>query len=444
MNGDRDPLARLAAADPARADDPATAEDAHTAEALLARVMADPGGDRRVGGRRLGRGARRDLGRVAAVGLAIVIVVCGLVLTDPFGGGDDRGVLERASAAIGAGPVLHLVTEQSTGAEIVDLASGVRRPLALEAETWFDPRRGMRQTMRFDGMVIGEYGTAVGGPVRQRAVARYLQIFRRDYREALDDGSARVLREDQIDGEPVYWLRIPVGPGDRSGASCGERRHSCRDVAISRETYEPRYVGASAPGAGRPRRFERIVEVENLPDAAVAVPGPYRQAGTGFDTSPQRPVDRTMAARLLDGGLVWPGTRIGGLRLASLAGSGFRTFEFNGQMRRPRYGPAQSVVRLVYGAERDIASGRSPSTWDPVLAIQQSKSDRAVQIVPGFDFLNRVDAGPASPGYIPPVGEAVLGAGGYQAVLRQRGVAIMVLGSSPRLVTDAIEALKRG
>jgi hypothetical protein len=99
-------------------------------------------------------------------------------------------------------------------------------------------------------------------------------------------------------------------------------------------------------------------------------------------------------------------------------------------------------VRLLYGAGRDVAAGRAPSSWDPVLAIQQARSVLAASIGPELRF-HRTFAARATFPYAPPTGAALIGLKGRQAYLRRGRAMIMVTASSPRLVRAGIRALTR-
>ena len=95
------------------------------------------------------RPRRRPLRLAAAV--ALVAAVIGVVALWPSGAGPS--VIDRALAATGEGPVLHLVYESDLPHTLVDLETGERTELRAEHEVWFDPEAGLRETERFDGVV---------------------------------------------------------------------------------------------------------------------------------------------------------------------------------------------------------------------------------------------------------------------------------------------------
>ena len=55
-------------------------------------------------------------------------------------------MIDRALAATGEGPVLHLVYESDLPHTLVDLETGERTELRAEHEVWFDPEAGLRET----------------------------------------------------------------------------------------------------------------------------------------------------------------------------------------------------------------------------------------------------------------------------------------------------------
>ena len=101
--------------------------------------------------------------------LATAVAVCVALVVSPFGG-DDAGVVDRALAAIGDGPVLHVVTRSpGMGGTLVDLQSGERTQLRIEQETWFDPDRGFRATIRL-GRNRARGVQRAGGQARAHAI----------------------------------------------------------------------------------------------------------------------------------------------------------------------------------------------------------------------------------------------------------------------------------
>src|SRR6185312_464710 len=86
---------------------------------------------------------RRRVGvpwRLLAVA-AVLAVAAALAIVAPWHGHGD-GLIDRALAAVGRGPVLHAVVEfDSPHAAVVNLSTGAERPLPQRLEYWFDAER---------------------------------------------------------------------------------------------------------------------------------------------------------------------------------------------------------------------------------------------------------------------------------------------------------------
>lgn len=211
---------------------------------------------------------------VPAASLLIAVVL--LAFAWPFASGP-RGTIDRAAAAIGSQPVLHIVfTEASPNRQqLVSLANGQPIQQTLTTEIWFDANRDLKKTItRLNGTVIDELletragGFSMSGPrytcawiarhpreataagVSCRAdqqngssprdvpeqpprLALALAGFVDRYQAALASGDAREIGEGTLDGRKVIWLRVdsPL-PGDQ-------------DVAIDASSYVPVLVRPS-------------------------------------------------------------------------------------------------------------------------------------------------------------------------------------------------------
>jgi hypothetical protein len=168
---------------------------------------------------------RRVLSRSAAL-VAVGVVALVAVLLWPSGG-ERNPILDRALAAIGNGPVLHLAVQVPTGQELVNLQTGRTTLPALEFESWSD--RSLKRfhlLIRQDGRVVGELlypqdrteGTRVEAPDAAYAA------FWSGYRQALASGDAKIVGEGSLYGHPVYWLRFDSPRNE---------------VAVDRRTYKP-------------------------------------------------------------------------------------------------------------------------------------------------------------------------------------------------------------
>jgi hypothetical protein len=194
-----------------------------------------------------GRRGRRW--RAAAAFGPVVVALVGLVLAWPFGGESGDGVLERALAAAGDGPVTHAVFRESNGET---------------QEVWHHPELGL---LVIDGASLRRSHYSWGRLADSDdpdAFAAFLRVtgIVANYRESLESGRARLLRDGVVDGTPVHWIF--------AGAvwNWHDVEVWALEVAVSRRTYEPVAVRTTRDGKPRPAGITRIVRYETLPEEA--------------------------------------------------------------------------------------------------------------------------------------------------------------------------------
>lgn len=291
---------------------------------------------------------REPTRHVRALGLGVPVLAAVLVaiaaLAWPFGS-EPPTVLARALAAIGDGPVIHIVSRGSHGSDLVDLTTGEVTPLFAESEVWYDPKRGVRRVSRLGGRVTSDSLTPPG-MVSAREAAHYVSLVNR-YRSQLRAGRARVVARGEVNGRPVLWIRL--NGQWRADGDDGHYHLWADEVAVDRATYEPVYArmtrdGRPPPGFGG----ELFLTLETL------------AAGEGdFDPDPSAPRWRTsiyagseLARQVSRGSLrrffgepaIWLGEQHEGKRLAEAKVQLFKHKE-------RRDDPWQTVrgVSLFYG-----------------------------------------------------------------------------------------------
>ena len=239
--------------------------------------------------------AWRLLAVAAVVGAVIVLAVVA-----PWHG-HGKGLVGRALAAVGQGPVLHAVIESDVPNEtIVNLASGRERPVPQTIEYWYDGDRGSLRAINSvnNGVVVDD---SCRGTARSRLLDPALTAFVSRYREALKSGQAREVGRGMFDGRSVIWLRFAYG-------LFGER------VGIDAQTYRPVVI---EPLGARGRPVEptwRVTEIGT---------GPYRRsdfrAGKSVAflniSSHLQTIAPNGAARLVGWTPVWLGCSFRGLPL---------------------------------------------------------------------------------------------------------------------------------
>jgi hypothetical protein len=316
----------------------------------------------------LERRPRRRPYRLAAV-VAFAAAVAAAVAFWPAGG-SGPSVLDRALAATGDGQVLHLVYEGELPRTLVDLETGVRTEMRSQHEVWFDPKAGLRETETFDGVV--QFDVSLGpDEMSEHAISVYSSLGT-GYREALESGQAEVVGEDTIEGAAVYWIRIEQG----------------HDVAVSRDTFEPRYIRVTQneiPALTRIVTYETLSAGSAPLDAAPPTAGPANVAPEyGAE------VNLAEAAAILGRQPVWAGSSLHGFPLDSVR-----------ELSLPTPDRAMPGVSLVYG-ETQAA---------PHVAIIEAAS-----LAEGLTMLVGVR------GYAPPEGTALVA--GTQALLRSNGLVV--------------------
>jgi hypothetical protein len=282
--------------------------------------------------------------RVVAVGilagaLAVVVAVLPTHQSNP-------SLIGQALAAIGSGSVLHVVGEQPTGRELLDLSTGKATPIMQREEIWFDEDRGLRRDItRIDGRIADDtFQSPAGGFTphgiiydctwiaahpEQATKARVscnasgdngttphtvprpkptldpgLSGFVDGYRQALASGAAREDGSGTLDGQTVDWLvfSTPDGP---------ER------VALDTTTHKP--ILLDGP---RPSQQMRIIPIETTDNVSgqFVKPSPTEtpllpSVGSAND---QQQLDLSGSAIQVGyPGAVWAGLDISGLPLAS-------------------------------------------------------------------------------------------------------------------------------
>jgi hypothetical protein len=188
-----------------------------------------------------------------------------LALAWPFGSERSGGVLERALAAIGEGPVLHVVYRGEESPVRVGLVTGEVAAVVSETEVWYDPQRGVNYISRLDGKVHSEH------LVPQRDLsARQIEHFvalARNYRSALDAGTARVIGPGRVGDREVVWIRTQSEwyPSQRDA----HYHLIAEEVAVDRETFKPLYARTTQDGKPPPRGGGvAITKLERLPSGA--------------------------------------------------------------------------------------------------------------------------------------------------------------------------------
>ena len=258
-----------------------------------------------------GRSAPRRRRITAAVLAVAVATGIALVATWPRGG---PGVVDRALAAIGGGPVLHAVVAYSSPTDVVvDLATGKSRARVHTTEYWYDRERSMLHTrLLTDGKMLTEIvetptgsdsdlGHYPGGFAAQLDPA--LAGFVTHYRDALANGAAQI-----VGHEPgVTILRFSTGHG------------ATEDVAVDNDSYQPLFFTYHHQGQVGPTWHVRSIESTARNPADFAKPPRSAPRPTGGGESPAQEISLAQTSTALEHPPAWVGTSFDGLPLEHIA-----------------------------------------------------------------------------------------------------------------------------
>ena len=258
------------------------------------------------------RRARRYVTPVTAVTIAAAALLV-LALVAPWESDRRNPVLDRALAAVGAGPVLH-VAERIYSGERVHIASGRSSRIPTVSEVWYDGERALARLLARrggqivrDGLVSGEDAHEAG----QFASGALTAAAR--YRVALERGDATIVREDVVRRRAVYWIRIAHEPD-----AFGQRFAS--EIAVDRVTYRP--VRFRFLRDGKPTGYEsELLVLEAVPRSEAdfrAPPIDLSVTESSGGSSIVRPSTTPSVAAVSFRGARWLGPAFAGLPLREL------------------------------------------------------------------------------------------------------------------------------
>jgi hypothetical protein len=420
------------------------------------------------------RDARRRrpvlLGSVASVAV-LAAALFALALFQPWAG-ERRTFLERALAAVDDGPVLHVILRGQWGGTVVDLETGKRTPVHGETETWYDSERGLVHTISRLGETI-QHET-----VYEEARAPEIVALGRDYRAALEAGSAHVAGEDVIDAQRVTWITIrrELLPD----SSDGKFHEWAQQIALSRETFRPVAIRDMRDRNPKSGNFDRVLDFETLPAGEGDFTADRNDADGRVLTGGREQVKLEQTGVILGRRPVWLGREHSGHPLAYLSRQFLRTGRqpetvatgagaedaracaratrrrLGGRLGVPacermrargrgltirgdkvyehgpvRWGEEQSGIALFYGT-----AGNDPQTYHEDFMPLEDR--------PHVTVTQTTEPWPLSRGgmYDPPDGSIFIAVGGRNGTLRVDDVYVYIEASSPELVLSAARALK--
>jgi hypothetical protein len=419
---------------------------------------------------------RRSLTIQLAVATGIAAFAA-LFVVAPWQGSERVGILDRALAAAGDGPVLHVVFRGGWGGTLVDLKTGERKPIYGEREVWYDPARDLvHYVSRFGGVVQNEE------QFRRKTPDRELKALWQQYRSALESGTARIVGEDVIGGTPVYW--VIVWRQMLPDVEDHKLHEFAQQVAISRETFEPVAMKYTRDRqTADPRGIEHILRYETVSVGEADFTSPPEASLEGIAMSMgNKPIAIEQAREILGRTPLWLGERFAGLPLvqaekaSSAAGRQERTpltgkrgaqirrclqrqaaragrkpgrepclrrlRRFGGivsiggelfETGRVKFGPEHSGVTFFYGTVGDdpgtFKKGDLVPLWSEPHVVLTQTTDR--------ELITRG----STTKYEAPAGSVLLMPGPSGSLVRD-GLYVSILAESEKLILDAARALE--
>jgi hypothetical protein len=236
------------------------------------------------------------LGSVAVAAVAAVV----LLLVSPWSGGPS--LADRALAAIGNEPVLHVVVRHRIG-DRIDLRTGRATPVQRTGEVWYDSTRHVyRAVTRIDGQVV--YRTAGTGNLSDEPF-----LLTTLYRQALEQGKLHETGHAVVRGRPAIVVE---------GAGHGQSMRAYLDADSYRVLRMQFFVGGRLAYQLDVLRYETVNrEQAHLPQPQ---PGPVPSvAGVGVSgVANQKTIGLDQARNALPGRPLWAGGAVTGHPLTTV------------------------------------------------------------------------------------------------------------------------------
>ncbi len=367
------------------------------------------------------RFSRRSIVSIALTPVAVAALIAVAVLAWPFSGGSHGTLLERAAAAIGDGPVVHAVIQSGWGGTEIDLATGAKVAVHGEEELWYDPQRGVHDITLFAGVVQGD---SLYPPGRVAYLDKTLAFLAIDYRHALKNGTAKVLGEDAVNGQPVYWIRVDTQM--LPDVADGKLHEWAHDVAVSATTLKPVATRETRDGQLSPDGISKILSVETLGSGQGDFTASPAVNGSGdamrFQLTGSLTTDE--ANTVLGRTMLWVGPTFDGLPLSRIA----KQIRSQGYDRSTgKWATTHTGLTLFYGPSTGGAIGQ-PAPSSPYLQVSET-------LTPDDQFQRGVR------NYAPPEGKLLTFGDGNIGVMQSRGIHLFLESSNADTLIAAAQSL---
>jgi hypothetical protein len=354
-------------------------------------------------------------------------------------------VLDRALAAIGNGPIIHVTYRFKKDYEYVDLKTGRRTRPYQVYEEWLAPSGALRRAYHLNGRLE----VTVSAPGKNTLSGHEKQTYSGildGYRKALENGTATLSAKTRFQGRDIYWVRFKGQKMLNVSNHKSRYQNWALEVAIDAATYRPVYLYETINGHPQPITGQEIVSVETLPSGSVdfTPTGKSHGGSLAMGGSPVNPVDLTAEldtdapTKALGATPIWLGQSYRGQKLAFLR-TGKVTWGFAPSSVRPRdmklhHTPA---VELCYGstAVTTISRNHHATYCDyrgPHVLLQET-----LKPIPGFGWA----VGPNSDINTIPEGSLLVFSGGGSGLIIENRVYISINAESESAAVAAARAL---
>jgi hypothetical protein len=332
----------------------------------------------------------RRMGRLAAVAGAVAVLGVAVALALTLPSSQKASLVDRALAAVGEQPVLHVVIARPAGSpgSLVEIDTGRPIKRTERTEIWFDHGRDLKKMLTtLDGAVLDETletdqgGFARGGPIitcawiaahpieatkmrvscnpngdngtvprkvpeQPPTLEEALSGFVDGYRSALASGRAHEIGRGRLDGRDIVWLELPGTGGPES----------TEKVAVDAATYKPVYVEYGRGGASF-----RVLAAETVAFDPALFARPKQVVGqAGGSTTSSTDVNPRQAAAALGGTAVWLGPSWRNYRLLETKRDELAIGYGRLSERRPTHATG---IEFVYGRVRADGTVDKDSTF---------------------------------------------------------------------------------
>ena len=204
--------------------------------------------------------AKRRARRRRWVGLCVLVAaVAAATAAVELRSGSGSGL-----AAVGARPVIHIVTETPPRTVYVDLKSGRVTSGTLRSESWSDRRSGRNHYVIAQGrrVVADDLWTDHFTPSSEAAAVSNLYVtVATGLRAALEAGKADLVGHGSFDGHRILWLQVrqTTLPAWRHGQPWPQATEA---VGVDARTYKPIFLRFAG---GKHYSYTRILAADSVP-----------------------------------------------------------------------------------------------------------------------------------------------------------------------------------